>query len=469
MGRGNRRGHKRKPAYCTKCKLPVKGHVGRPGKECKNITTEDSFTRTANENDISTPVRVSRDEMATGNVNNNPSGSQENADENLTMNEICSISRGLQNIVGELSNQMKDMRAEMVELRRSRHRSSSRPRDGSRSSTRSHVPPRSRSSPPQNRSRRSECEWGDPPTLELNTPLREVVSQKDRPETVQNGTGIQPLGGARQRTVPGLKPIEGNFDFYSLPLIGGITEKVVRSALQGDFVELDNFLENVSVYVESDTYQSSNNDNDSTKFRRGKRTVYNFSSWSEAWEHYTRIMTNFHGIQIFNIMSRYKVKIIEWERKHVWKVLQMFDLHHRTRLAMNLSIDFMDIDVLMVNGILDRDSLKVHAQRCPWCYSYNHTSKGCPFQGAPGSNPGATGRTGGLGIPIKDQFCYAWNDYRCADPGCLRRHRCRGCGGESPFSTCQQTGKCKPSQPASVPNHQLNAYQTRFAHPQPRY
>ena len=88
--------------------LPVKDHVGRPGKNCKNITSEDSFTRTTNENEISTTIRVTRDWRL--GMKRVTQMRYTKIQENLTISEIRSISRGLQDVVGELANQMKDIR-----------------------------------------------------------------------------------------------------------------------------------------------------------------------------------------------------------------------------------------------------------------------------------------------------------------------------------------------------------------------
>ena len=69
MGRGNRRGHKRKPGRCSTCKGPVAGHIGRPGKTCKNLPVDDLI------------------QMATQNAGDNPQIEQVHEKDNDNAND----------------------------------------------------------------------------------------------------------------------------------------------------------------------------------------------------------------------------------------------------------------------------------------------------------------------------------------------------------------------------------------------
>ena len=466
MGRNNKRPHKRKPGRCSKCKGLVAGHIGRPGKSCKNIP-DNSFAIL--ENIVMATGPDPDRPMANGGQNRNPGELQGSDDLGMSnINELRDITKGLQDCMGELSDRVRDLQREVYDIRRSRSRSrSSRGRDAYHGPSRSwpssrspHPPPDESHSPVRDSSRNPQPsgDWGPPPPLSLPTPVRAVVAPGDggHPEA-------RPVGQPRPRRrhiEPALRPVPQDLDLTALPLVSGISERSVRTALTGQYVTLDTFLSNLCVRPDDDK-------DDDDKSRQGKRAIYNILSWIEAWENYTRLMVTYHGLDMFLPMSDYKLQMLSWDKRYIWKACQSFDTQHRGELANRRSVNFMDIDSLDASNTFDNSVLKPFATRCSICRSYDHIYQACPFRGAsdpPPPPPGAGRRSQSLDVRQNyesPQICLNWNAQRCGNPRCGRVHMCRNCGGNMPYDVCKINGKCAPSAPTqhmpntSVPPPQL--------------
>ena len=87
-------------------------------------------------------------------------------------------------------------------------------------------------------------------------------------------------------------------------------------------------------------------------------------------------------------------------------------------------------------------TIKPNAPKCSKCGTYDHLGFACPFHGAPGTSPAADRRPRSLGIPIQEQICYPFQDDRCYDKWCRRRHCCKFCGGDMPAIICSKQGQC---------------------------
>ena len=177
--------------------------------------------------------------------------------------------------------------------------------------------------------------------------------------------------------------------------------------------------------------------------KRSRRGVYNLVSWLEAYENYTRIMANFHGMNIFNKLSAYKSAIIDYDRMFLWKAVQRYDMKHRSKKG-GRSIDFQDIDILLASVTLNSSVLKVDATRCNDCGAYEHIWSACPFRDMPGTQSRGVGRPPAhySSNRYTTEKCFNWNSERCHDSQCSRLHVCRGCGGNLPYKQCSEHGPC---------------------------
>ena len=118
MGRG-RTAKARKPGTCSTCRQPVRGHVGRPGKSCTNIRSEGYFISSVLHRDNSPQRDIyigNPGEMATGRGNSHGNPEPEDT-QSETLEEIRGISRGIQECVAIMGDQVRELRSEFEQLR----------------------------------------------------------------------------------------------------------------------------------------------------------------------------------------------------------------------------------------------------------------------------------------------------------------------------------------------------------------
>ena len=433
---GNRRkptkSTKRKPGKCSKCRQNVRGHIGRPGPSCKNISLNII-------SDMATSGEPSNTTANTASTDNT-----EYTENVVDTSNFVAVTRGLQDIMESLSEQFHELRAEVHELRRGRETSE----QGGRSMVQSQARRGGGSSSPE------------PPVLQLPTPIRRVMATGSGASSAAEHGQARPLQydqllGEDQNhvglpfqprpLVEGLRPVPRDADLRGLSLPDGISETTVRSALMGEFQNLDLMLSNFIVNFRSDNNVELLTTGEGSvicKPRVGRRAVYNFNSWDEAWTNYTKIMVGYHGSGLLNGMMDYKLRILDYDRKYMWKFITMFDQKHRNKMV-GVHIDFDRVDVVMVNDNLNHFAMKPNPTRCSVCFAFNHISKVCPFRDAPGQNPGfqAGERSRGL-VYDSPEICLNWNAQRCFDNQCKRIHKCRGCNGNVPQSVCAKYGFC---------------------------
>ena len=275
----------------------------------------------------------------------------------------------------------------------------------------------------------------DPPIQELSSPVRNAMEE----EHLGNPFPRPP------RRVPGLRTVPGDISGLELPYIEGLPDRVLRQALEGQYIQIDLFLENPTYDIESDSALEVVTGEEglmTCRQKRPRRGVYNVISWLEAYENYMRVMVNYHGVTLFNNMSAYKTTIVEYDRMYLWKAVQRFDMKHRGRLG-GKSIDFQSIDILLCNRILNSSVLKLEATRCTICGAYEHIYASCPFRDTPGTQSRSVGHRNNI-QPARptNERCFNWNANRCHDAQCWRLHICRGCGGNMPYKQCCEDGPC---------------------------
>ena len=181
-------------------------------------------------------------------------------------------------------------------------------------------------------------------------------------------------------------------------------------------------------------------------------------------------MVTYHGLELFLVMSDYKLQMLNWDKRYIWKACYSYDMYHRGELANRNSINFMDIDPLETSNSLDNTVLKPFVTRCSICRSYDHIYQACPFRGASDSPPPpqGVGRRNQSLVPRPNdspqEICLNWNAQRCGNTKCGRIHVCRGCGGGLPFEVCKNHGKCRqtPPPPQALPDTSMPPPQLRW-------
>ena len=128
--------------------------------------------------------------------------------------------------------------------------------------------------------------------------------------------------------------------------------------LKGKYLTLDTFLFNLVVNAEVNHSGETSGEADGVaKPHRGKKLMYNYILWSEAWTNYMRLMVNYHGPRLFNVMTAYQMHILDLDRKYVWHAVHSFDVAHRRALSYR-SIKFDDINVLTTNSYMNSTTIK---------------------------------------------------------------------------------------------------------------
>ena len=217
----------------------------------------------------------------------------------------------------------------------------------------------------------------DPPTEVLNIYAKEAMDEGEEPHPFQRPP----------RRVPGLKPVPTDLSGVELPYIEGLPDRTIRNALEGNYVQIDLFLENISFDLEvGGTLELVTGEHGlmACRPRKGRREVYNIISWLEVFENYTRLMTNFHGLLLYNNMSAYKTMIIDFDRMYQWKAVAKFDMKQRGKKG-GRSIDFQNIDILLANRVMNNTVMKLEATRCDDCGGFDHIARACPFRGTSGT------------------------------------------------------------------------------------
>ena len=235
-----------------------------------------------------------------------------------------------------------------------------------------------------------------------------------------------PLYSVSNKTsgIPGLRSVPDSIDPRQLNVVPGIPEKTIRMALCGEFIFIEHFLGFMGAEAESNfELISDDTGRIEARQRRPRRQIFNIFTWLEAWQNYERLMVNYHGLAVYNLMNEYKIKMIEWDRGFIWAAVQNMDAKHRSRIG-GKSVDFMDIDAVMITSNLNHNSAK--------------PSTKAPFRATPT----------GYGRRSQDRndnysfVCHQWNDNRCGFTNCKKWHICKGCGGEMPFIQCEKSGRC---------------------------
>ena len=224
-----RSSHGRKIPACRTCNQPVRGHIGRPGISCRNRSESDLPVFQYDLPDINIQIMDDAVNPEKESSLGNPEPVLDN--DRDTLQEIRDITKGIEHVVGELGDRVKDLRIDFDNLRQetsdrmvdyeasrrrdfdgfrrevvgrmedfeSRNTRSSADRYSQSYQSSQNIPSMNRSIVMENQQGaersgttqdESDRAWPPPPELEINTPLRNIIGQ---PTGACGGDVLPPL------------------------------------------------------------------------------------------------------------------------------------------------------------------------------------------------------------------------------------------------------------------------------------
>ena len=224
-----------------------------------------------------------------------------------------------------------------------------------------------------------------------------------------------------------------------------LDNKTIESALAGECVNLEDFIS--SQYNECDELKSHIDfmGNVQVKTVKSRKSVSNVLKWLECWVNYEMLMSRHFGHAVYVEMAKYRSFMIGISQKYKFSHVNAYDVRHRQRLAHTGSFLFSLVDHDLYVTKFDSSAVK-GSSKCSKCASIEHTTSECSVNKPTGAGRGTNkrgsnrGRRGGTG---RSEICYNYQTGNCNWGGdCIRRHKCAGCGGDNPQSSCP-TPSCK--------------------------
>ena len=123
-------------------------------------------------------------------------------------------------------------------------------------------------------------------------------------------------------------------------------------------------------------------------------------TWIEAYSEYERLLSEYHGIQVYSILCKYRSIIIDWSRKYNWYYIQSFDVANRGQMS-GRSLNFSDYDMVLFTSTFHPGTLKNATGGssnsgiyCFGCGKPDHKKLNCPLRFNTG-NPSNRGQAKG--------------------------------------------------------------------------
>lgn len=389
---------------CQTCKQPVKGHKGQPGKYCINIT---------NSGDTSTSETVKNDESA------NEQSTETTAAENKTPGQDNTQVTGL---LTQLVQQMVSVNTNIQGVLEGQNRIITM---------------------------LGNANTGGNPSVSSNSTT--VVQQN-------NGVPQQTLLAASQVQVEASVTNTTSGPAQSVPLpvrhaVPFVSEKVQKSALLGEFINLSDFLPH------NDVIQSEQNDDtdmccNSNKKSKPKKIIDRFDTWLTAWSCYEALLVGAKP-ELFPGMLAHQQLIQKCSHKYNWHAVYTYDMRFRANLATTKSFAFQTVDTELFVTILDSTAVKQNAQRCFRCKSFEHGVGECPFPAehslakeaktAKSFTSTKQGNTFEKFYHNGQEICINFQQGRCSFAQCKRAHVCKGCRSNEPQSKCSTCNRSQTS------------------------
>ena len=277
--------------------------------------------------------------------------------------------------------------------------------------------------------------WGS------SQPQSSVSSSLFRPEL--------PPPGASNVIHPSISSSSRHRPEYGLEYLD---QRTIDSAINGECVALEDFLQQ----SECDELKSNIDTmgNLQVKSVRVRKNINSVLKWLEAWAPYEMVLCKRYGYNVYYEMARYRMFIIGISQKFRFQSVAAYDLRHRQRLANAGSFLFSSVDHELYVTTFDIGAIK-STNRCGKCGSSDHGTSECSRSaGAAKGNPDKSkGQNRGKKTGKGDEICYNFQSGSCSwGANCFRRHKCVGCGGDNPQSSCNSTScKAAVARAASAP------------------
>ena len=225
-----------------------------------------------------------------------------------------------------------------------------------------------------------------------------------------------------------------------------LDQRSIDSALNGECISLEDFLQQGSFDVDELKPNIDTKGNRQVKSVRSRKCINSVLKWLEAWAPYEIVMCKSYGYNVYYEMARYRMFIMGISQKFRFQSVAAYDLRHRQRLAHSGSLLFSSVDHDLYVTIFDIGAIK-SSGKCSRCGSGDHMTSECSRSaGGAKGNPGrgrGQGRGKTLGRGDNNEICYNFQTGNCSwGSNCFRRHKCAGCGGDNPQSSCT-TASCK--------------------------
>ena len=225
-----------------------------------------------------------------------------------------------------------------------------------------------------------------------------------------------------------------------------IDAKTAYSALSGEFVQLERFLDcDINEYHEVDNFNDS-----LLRPLRPRRLITSLYKWMEAWGHYEVTLVSRYGLELYFELASYRSFIISLTEKYKIPFILTYDERHRAALGRARSFDFSYFNNQLFVTIFDVNALRA-TTKCQKCASVEHNSKDCPFRGSAPSGgaasySGSDKQKSGRQSIDPNEVCIRFQDGTCRFRKCPRKHCCFICGGPNGAKSCQKcTGKSGPA------------------------
>ena len=273
----------------------------------------------------------------------------------------------------------------------------------------------------------------------LSSPTNKYAEKREKSVKLMNPQDFEvPAVETTSSTLKGLQPVADNVELAHLKLGSGIPEKTIKSILRGEFCDLEwMLLKDINKQEEYESYMV--NGVWHYKLKQQKPLITNMTLWCEAWGIYENMMAQYHGLNVFQKMHKYKCRMYAWVKSYQWPYVYTWDKYVRENAK---SIDFCDYDVGEFTTHFPPKTC-IKDDRCDTC-GIDHGDNKCPFRSAPSGNAGA--RRTSLERQRRNYFrpdaCYDYNFNTCTIQGCRYPHICKGCGGYQPYLWCRQHNTC---------------------------
>ena len=219
---------------------------------------------------------------------------------------------------------------------------------------------------------------------------------------------------------------------------GSITERTSKSAINGEFANLSDFLPAITPSVTDMETAVSTGGSIYVRPRRPHRAIDSFHTWLNAWSNYEALILSKQPT-LYRNFAHYRSFIQSCDNKYVWHAVYAYDCRFRAQLANNKSWELQKSHMDIYITTFDTTTVKRSLKQCYRCKSPGHAIAECPFP-ASSSLEENKKKTPSLRrdkwFHLGNEGCNNFQVGRCTDVNCKRAHVCKSCRGPEPFQRC---------------------------------